>query len=1589
MRRAASDARAVTPLRGRTRLQASSTASRETQVLIDALGEFLLFLQAELQVKKSKLARRRVGTEADRETKTRVLEWLRGLNEREWLSVCTIVEPSFVKTVLAMAMAAKTRPTRGTGVLTPTCLAQFQLLPAEVARKIATATASTAPREFLRRPTTRTADGDALTGFQSSSFLACCEALTGAIRMSNTQRSCDTLSLSTVDISRHDVLRWFEVISGGGFLAKEPADHSKTSHLWREANWFVSRGYVTVPELIVNQIEQNVWFQWNQMHKQPIYQVPLEGVASKYSLAEEWRLASHEERRSACGRIASQVAAYLKQTRQLIAGGSSRFEGGVKLQLVTFMEMLDSKKSVRSDNEHHDIAVILIDGVLSIPFDQVITSPQSAAVSLLIAELVQEECSKLLSEHLVKAEGDSETRSLDDQPRRRHAQKRRSARKKALKQRKQEQGSREVHQRLLKTVLDEYLRAIRQREAANYRIVQDVMSNLVDTVVAEAERQTESTSVNDAAPYRPKRRKKRGKKKKNRQLDDVEDMDPGAMYEEDMVESYSKENHTNNSDVYLGNHRDIVKMPTEVDARSDALARTDSRPLLGFLAAADKSYSSPRPASFGAHAFYSMTPSPLFLQLSSRDPAAKRDDEEYDDFKSSGSGSSGQNGAPADANFDWYLPSLFSSQSSVHTTSTASSLDWDFQHWSLKNDASAKQRINRTINALNPAPTSTEQSPEAFGLSPFSKLLAADSADEKKEETESSSTVAVKGDGSDDGLGGRNSRSDFLYREGGFFDRQRASKRRRRPFPFEFDEENEGEDRDSWEDDRLSYSEQGRSSVKSVKSSDGRSRRASSVDCAASTVEVQVAEGDQAKMAERLSKLEALLEERTMKFDAASTTMSAEINGLQQKVLVLNGRVRDLEEEVQELKRAQEVLLDKSSSSNVAVSTSQEILEHVADPHQHAAPTSASLHYPHPGMAPVAQSNSVLGPFVSVPMSVLPPRSKLHWDMCEFVSQLQTESNARLSAQMAAIRLCTAAVQSLWPRAQVRPYGSFVTRLALPTSDVDLVICLPKVRRDAPADAAGVLEGRNAIKESWQQNLARKLRQEPWVQPDSVKTIPHAAIPIITLITSSPYSVRLDISFEGPGHNGLATNDVVLSLIHEFPALAPIMLVLKSFVIERGFAVAYSGGLSSYALLLMVARYLQEHTDRMPGGYDANGGGIQSCADFGMVLMGLLDFYGNRFDPRTTGISVATRCFLDRETMVIPANPRDHLAHHAMHVVDDSEHWQMNPSSVMHNGNLLSSPGSRRYGNRTALNDWPQRLQSVDQPHDPHKFDPLYIEDPLWPSNNVGRNCFRILQIRRAFAAGYATLMAASMSSSILAENRSTLIGGVPLHPDNILRAILGGQAPANKSDGHGVHNNGSRGPDTAHQVRTIRAPRASNGRAPSVYDNGAPPYFDDNSVPMPPYMLHRMQQQYQQQAQATARSTSTRAYRTDSMSYRRHSESVTEQMTTRSEVASADKYYRRKKERIVSPRLGVQRSSTGCSAQEREDFNRMTRKCPSRSMSFADVVITGSSKTDHRGKAPASPLALMRPSRQWRDDTAIDDTINERLETRDDFELK
>jgi hypothetical protein len=261
------------------------------------------------------------------------------------------------------------------------------------------------------------------------------------------------------------------------------------------------------------------------------------------------------------------------------------------------------------------------------------------------------------------------------------------------------------------------------------------------------------------------------------------------------------------------------------------------------------------------------------------------------------------------------------------------------------------------------------------------------------------------------------------------------------------------------------------------------------------------------------------------------------------------------------------------------------------------------------------------------PVSLSGTHSRLAKDILKFLDSTNMQLRKQNTKREKAVERMTRLVNAVWPRAQVTLYGSHVTGLCIPSSDLDFVICLPAVHKNAPAVAPGALEGRNAVNESSQRLLARRLKGESWIDPRSMKLIERTAVPVIKVATkdTKARTLQLDITFDSPGHHGLEAVEMVTQTMAELPMLRPLVLVLKQFLLDRCLLAAYTGGLSSYCLFLMVARYLQEQPS--------------SWGDCGSLLMGFLDFYGNcvsffvvsracailRFDNRLTDTIVTLR----------------------------------------------------------------------------------------------------------------------------------------------------------------------------------------------------------------------------------------------------------------------------------------------------------------------------------------------------------------------------
>lgn len=384
-----------------------------------------------------------------------------------------------------------------------------------------------------------------------------------------------------------------------------------------------------------------------------------------------------------------------------------------------------------------------------------------------------------------------------------------------------------------------------------------------------------------------------------------------------------------------------------------------------------------------------------------------------------------------------------------------------------------------------------------------------------------------------------------------------------------------------------------------------------------------------------------------------------------------------------------------------------------------------------------------------VPLTRLLDRqvSQLTLEILAFTDKMESMGRSIRRLKLQVVDRLRATVKGLWPRAQVKIFGSFVSGLSLPTSDLDMVICLPKVHLEAGPAAPGVLEGRNAIKESWQQNLSRCLSGESWVVADSIKVIGNTAIPVLKVKTRPECfegaPIALDISFEGPGHRGLEANQMIVSLLSKHVNLRPLVLVLKCFLSRKSLSEAFTGGLSSYSLLLMIVRFLQEVESTGMHPHESR------VDDLGALLLGFLRFFGEQFDVRQTGISVRRKCYFSR---------RDNQ----VHLFQQQQQQQIHQQASFH------APGPDMIDRRHSLQGMRNGVAGAPV-YFPFKFDPVFIEDPLEERNNVARNCFRILQVQRCW-----TDAASSIVNRLREAETSSAEGDGHLR---VLEALIGSEA--------------------------------------------------------------------------------------------------------------------------------------------------------------------------------------------------------------------
>jgi len=485
-----------------------------------------------------------------------------------------------------------------------------------------------------------------------------------------------------------------------------------------------------------------------------------------------------------------------------------------------------------------------------------------------------------------------------------------------------------------------------------------------------------------------------------------------------------------------------------------------------------------------------------------------------------------------------------------------------------------------------------------------------------------------------------------------------------------------------------------------------------------------------------------------------------------------------------------------------------------------------------------------------------------------YYRQARAESTALDDPACTLMAHVQGAVGSLWPFGRVACFGSRATGLACATSDIDLVVTgvpgldpasmqrarWPARRPPTMNDQLTALEdllprltaipgitsaqiNRSAVPviaitadvatiERCAKQAAAALRDAdvdadvdappmaksaPPVSVDGAAAgVPSGVGPVShserTPVTSAARAstLHLDISIHTDRHRGLLAAQHVRWLHAHLPPLAPLVVLLKALLHRHALKSAFTGGLSSYALVVMVARFLIDRPllqykrwglERAKSAPDAIATVRASATEIERVVSAaevtldlkpsVLAAAATTADGTADAAAAAAGAPEGVESASPPPEARDDASPSLGtllvevlgfygHVFDPSQHALLGGTGM---GVIPPAGcGFAERDNLTPLLCMANAFGGYQMPaQDPFALQPLVCVDPVDSTNNMSKACYRIAAVQKLFAEAAAAAVGASEAKAAEVPTKGPARGGQSISAGFI--AVIGAES--------------------------------------------------------------------------------------------------------------------------------------------------------------------------------------------------------------------
>jgi DNA polymerase sigma len=222
----------------------------------------------------------------------------------------------------------------------------------------------------------------------------------------------------------------------------------------------------------------------------------------------------------------------------------------------------------------------------------------------------------------------------------------------------------------------------------------------------------------------------------------------------------------------------------------------------------------------------------------------------------------------------------------------------------------------------------------------------------------------------------------------------------------------------------------------------------------------------------------------------------------------------------------------------------------------------------------------------------------LNQEMCAFTQWLKPTTD-EVEMRDRLLGVLGKAVRRVNRAAQVVIFGSVYTGLCLPDGDLDLAVTGLSITHMSRHEKKTVMK-----------RLAKILIDDGTAS--NVEVVDTARVPIVKFITKANL-VSIDIAF-GLDKNPRRTSEWVKSQLVKFPALKPLVLFLKVYLMLRSFNEPFYGGIGSYLLVVLVTAFIKNHAS-------FRNRTVYSACNLGHLLFDFFKFYGEELDEERVGIA--------------------------------------------------------------------------------------------------------------------------------------------------------------------------------------------------------------------------------------------------------------------------------------------------------------------------------------------------------------------------------